>query len=226
MTRPSPSLDHPLRVFLSDNHAVLREGLQLLVNAQADMQVIGHAASGREAVERVCHSRPDVVVMDVSMPDLDGTVATELIRKACPQVRVLGLTRHSEESYLRRFLKAGASGYVLKRAAADELIQAIRVVAAGGTYIDSTMAPALVEKAVGLDARVTSGELTPRETDVVRRIARGFSNREIAADLGISVKTVEYHKSRAVEKHRFQGRADIVRYAIARGWLQDDDMTA
>jgi DNA-binding NarL/FixJ family response regulator len=215
-----------LRILLADDHAVLREGLRLLVNAERDMSVVGEAGGGREAVRQTKERRPDIVVMDISMPDLDGVAATEQIRQVNPQVRVLVLTRHGDQGYLRRLLRAGASGYVIKKTAADELINAIRVVAAGGTYLDPSLAGDLVESLVGQSAAATvtpRGELTRREVEVLHLIAWGQSNKEVAAQLGIGVKTVEYHKANATKKLRLRSRTDIVRYALAQGWLQEDE---
>jgi len=215
-----------LRVFLADDHVVLLDGLKMLINSQSDMEVVGQAGGGREAVRRVKDCQPDVVVIDVSMPDLGGAEATEQILKVRPQVRVLALTRHSDQGYLRRLLSAGATGYVLKKTAADELISAIRIVASGRTYIDPTLAGTFMENLLG---RATSaqterplGELTEREEEVLRLIAWGLSNKEIASQLGVSVKTVEFHKARSAEKLRLRSRTDILRYALAQGWLQED----
>jgi len=215
-----------LRVFLADDHVVLLDGLKMLINSQSDMEVVGQAGGGREAVRRVKDCQPDVVVIDVSMPDLGGAEATEQILKVRPQVRVLALTRHSDQGYLRRLLSAGATGYVLKKTAADELISAIRIVASGRTYIDPTLAGTFMENLLG---RATSaqterplGELTEREEEVLRLIAWGLSNKEIASQLGVSVKTVEYHKARSTEKLQLRSRTDILRYALAQGWLQED----
>jgi two-component system response regulator NreC len=215
-----------LRVFLADDHVVLLDGLKMLINSQSDMEVVGQAGGGREALRRLKDCQPDVIVIDVSMPDLGGAEATEQILKVRPQVRVLALTRHSDQGYLRRLLSAGATGYVLKKTAADELISAIRIVASGRTYIDPTLTGTFMENFLG---RATSaqterppGELTEREEEVLRLIAWGLSNKEIAAQLGVSVKTVEYHKARSAEKLRLRSRTDILRYALAQGWLQED----
>lgn len=216
-----------LRVLLVDDHAVLRAGLKLLINAQTDMTVVGEAGSGQEAIRQTKEHQPDIIVMDISLPDLSGAEATEQIKQAAAQVRVLALTRHSDQGYLRRLLRAGASGYVLKKTAADELINAIHIVAAGGTYLDPSVVGELVESFVGraatTDASQTLSELTEREAQVLRLIAWGHSNKEIASQLGISVKTVEYHKAHASEKLGLHSRTDILRYALAQGWLQDDE---
>ncbi len=216
-----------IRVMLVDDHAMLRAGLQMAVNSQADMEVVGQAANGREALDRARACRPDVVLMDISLPDVGGAEVTELIRQELPAVRVVAFTRHGDPSYLRRMLQAGASGYMLKNADASALLQAIRVVAAGGAYIDPVLAGSLVE--TGASRGIGGGgappalvELTARERDVLRLIAWGRSNKEIATQFGISVKTVEYYKAQATEKLQLHTRTDIVRYALAQGWLRSD----
>jgi DNA-binding NarL/FixJ family response regulator len=213
-----------LRVFLADDHAVVREGLKALVNAQPDMEVMGEAADGEAACAAVLQLLPDVVVLDVSMPGLSGAGAAARMRQECPQVKVLALTVHEDRGYLRQLLEAGAVGYVLKRAAAEELIRAIRTVAAGGVYLDPAMAGKVVggfvRKPSGKDVTV-EGELSDRESTVVRLIAAGHSNKEIAGQLEISVKTVETYKTRSLEKLGLHSRADLVRYALQRGWLHE-----
>lgn len=214
----------PLRVVLADDHAVVREGLKALINGQMDMIVVGEAADGEEACQAALALAPHVLVIDLSMPTLSGAEAAARIRRESPGVRVLALTVHEERVYLTQLLRAGASGYVLKRAAAAELVRAIRAVAAGGTYIDPSMAGSLVEGYLdGQDAATqpTGGSLSERERDVLMRIARGFSNKEIAGELGLSVKTVETYKGRMAEKLGLRSRAEIVRYAAQQGWLGD-----
>ena len=215
---------HKLRIVLADDHAILREGLAMLIGAQADMEVVGQAANGREAVQLAKTLNPDIVVMDVSMPELGGAEASEQIRDNCPSVRVLALTRHADQGYLRRLLQAGASGYVLKKSAADALISALRVVAGGGTYLEPTLAGAVVERALGSPGKVRQDRdfLTLREEEVLRWIAWGRSNKEIAASLAISIKTVESYKASATQKLQLRNRSDIMRYALTRGWLAED----
>jgi len=173
----------------------------------------------------VLELRPDVVVMDVSMPGVGGAQAAERIRRECPGVKVLALTVHEDKGYLRQLLAAGAAGYVLKRAAAEELVRAIRAVAAGGVYLD----PALAGKVVRGFVRQSPGEdtaaggvLSDREVEVVRLTAAGHSNKEVASRLDLSVKTVETYKARALDKLGLETRADLVRYALQRGWLQGE----
>ena len=212
-----------IRVLLADDHAVVREGLKALINAQPGMEVVGEAADGPVAVELTSELDPDVVVVDVSMPGLNGAQVTARLRKTCPDRKVLALTVHEDKSYLRLLLEAGAAGYVLKRAAAAELVQAIRAVAAGGTYLDPTMAGSVVDDFVHPAERrdTPAVELSERETEVVRLIALGYSNKEIASQLGLSVKTIETYKTRSMEKLCMRNRVDIIKYAVRRGWLYD-----
>lgn len=212
-----------LRVVLADDHEVVRSGLRALVDGTPGMSVVGEARDGAEACIRACELNPDVVVMDVSMPRLDGAEATERLRKECPGVRVLALTMHEDRGHLTRLLQAGASGYLLKRAAADELVRAIQVVAAGGTYVDPLLAGSVLTGAVpGRRHPEGSPErLSDREEDVLRRIAWGASNKKIAADLGISVKTVETYKARVADKLGLRSRTEMVRYAVQQGWLAE-----
>jgi DNA-binding NarL/FixJ family response regulator len=211
-----------IRVMLADDHTVVREGLKALIIAQSDMEVVGEASNGRLACKLASELKPDVVVMDVSMPELGGAEATEVIRRENPSVRVLALTIHEIDGYLRRLLEAGASGYILKRAAAEELIRAIRQVAAGGVCIEPTLASRVVAGFVGTPGRHAGdeSELTEREAQVVQLLARGHINREIADRLDLSIKTVEVHKARALEKLGLRTRAELVRYALRRGWLE------
>ena len=213
-----------LRIVLADDHEMLREGLRTLINSQADMEVAGEAENGRIAVSLAERLEPDVVVMDISLPELNGFEATAGLTQSRPQIKILALTRHADDGYLKQFFQAGARGYVLKNSAAGELIRAIRQVVAGNTYVDPKMTQHVVESAVGRrplsgpDVRKT---LTRREEDVLRETARGYANKEIAARLRISVKTVETHKSRAMQKMGMTSRIDIVRYGRLQGWLDD-----
>lgn len=213
-----------LRVFLADDHGVVREGLKVLVNSQRDMEVVGEAADGRAARDRLQRCQIDVAVIDLSMPGINGMHLTEWVTKACPDVRVVVLTVHEEIAYLKRLLQAGAKGYVLKRAAADELIHALRKVCRGEIYLDPSVAGRLVDRQLGAEAamkpEVQQRPLTNREVEVARLIAQGYSNKEVAARLHISVKTVETHKARLMEKLGIESRVELVRYAMDEGWLQ------
>lgn len=214
-----------LRIFLADDHVVVREGLKVLINAQSDMEVVGEAGNGRDALRKTRDCRPDLIIMDVSMPELNGAAATEQLKRERPEIRVLALSVHEDKSYLRKLLEAGASGYMLKRAAAAEVIQAIRTVAGGGMYLDPQMAGKVVDSFVRkppLRGEIAGSELSDRETEVVRLIAQGYTNKEIATRLELSVKTVETYKARSMEKLGLDSRAEIVRYALEQGWLQGE----
>jgi len=213
-----------LRIILADDHTILRQGLRALIDSQPDMEVADEAADGVEALEKARTVLPDVVIMDIGMPKMDGAQATEFLKRELPQIKVLALTVQEDTSYLSQMLKANASGYVLKRAAADELIKAIRIVAAGGHYLD----PELTTRFVANHFAPQQDEvedlhppLSKREQDVMRLIAWGYTNKEIAATLKISVKTVETYKARLMVKLDLRSRVDIVRYALRHGWLDE-----
>jgi DNA-binding NarL/FixJ family response regulator len=210
-----------LRIVLADDHVVVRAGLKALINGQPDMIVIGESSDGTEVLAQVEQTQPDVVVMDLSMPRLSGAEATRQLHVRYPQIRVLMLSVHEDATYLRRVLEAGATGYVLKRAAAESLIAAIRQVAAGQVYLDPALGATLVHSMVGGEVRAVGepANLSERETLVLRLIAYGYSNKEIARQLHLSVKTVETYKARALEKLGISSRVEIVRYAATRGWL-------
>lgn len=214
-----------LRVFLADDHMVVREGLKALVNAQPDMHVVGEADNGVAAWQSAKELKPDVVVMDVSMPEMSGAEATERLRQECPQVKVLALTFYEDKSYLRQMIEAGATGYVLKRAVMEELVHAVRTVAAGGSYLDPTLAGNVISSYFNQDpsdGKASGGDLSERESQVLRLIAWGYSNKEIGWKLNISVKTVDTYKLRLMEKLNLRSRTDIVRYALRQGMLQDE----
>ncbi len=214
-----------LRVLLADDHAVVREGLKALINAQPDMEVVGEAADGAETVTQARALLPDVLVVDVSMPEMTGAQATAALTAERPALKVLALTVHQDTSYLRSLLEARASGYILKRAAAHELVHAIRTVAAGGTYLDPTLAGKVVSSFVRTGSRALpdgpEGVLSEREEQVLRLVAQGYSNKEIAARLEVGIKSIESYKARASQKLGFSGRADIINYALQKGWLQE-----
>ena len=213
-----------LRIFLADDHRVVREGLKLLINSQPDMEVIGEADDGPATIQAVIHLTPDIIVLDITMPELNGDHTTQQLKQIDPNIKVVALSVHEDKSYLRRLLQAGASGYVLKRATAEELINAIRIVAQGGVYLDPSLAGKVVTSFLqNPSPKSAKGEntLSLRESEVMRLIAQGHSNKEIASHLDISVKTVETYKARAMEKTGLHSRADIVRYAVQRGWLQE-----
>ena len=211
-----------LRIMLADDHETVREGLKMIVNSQDDMEVVGFAADGSEAVTRAQELLPDVLVMDISMPKLNGLKATQKLNQVCPQVKVLTLSRHTDDGYIRELLGAGAWAYVLKQSAPSELIHAIRAVAAGGKYIDPKLAAKVMGSYSDRGMRgEVKGSLTDRESEVLRLIALGYSNKEIAASLSLSVKTIEVHKANAMRKLNITSRIDLVKYAIFQGWLQE-----
>jgi two-component system response regulator NreC len=212
----------PVRVLLADDHGVVRAGLKLLLTAQPDIEVIGEADDGLAAWEQTCALQPDILVLDVAMPGLSGIEVQARVQAACPAVKVVFLTMHEDPQYLHQLLQVGAAGCVLKRAAAQELIQAIRAVAAGGIYLDPTLTAQVLQHYRQAPAPAPPAEvvaLSAREEAVLRRIAAGYSNKEIAVQLSLSVKTVETYKARLLDKLGLTTRAEIVRYAAQRGWL-------
>ncbi len=206
-----------------DDHAVVRRGLRDVLEQAGDIKVVAEAGDGSEAVSLACEHRPDVVVVDVSMPEIDGAEATKLIRERCPEVSVVALTMHDDRVHLYRMLEVGAAGYVLKRSAPAELIRAIRTVAAGRTYVDPSLAGVVLQRnAHGRGAAPSPETLSPREEEVLRLVAWGYSNKAIGKKLGISPRTVETYRSRVAEKLGIQSRDEVVRYAVSRGWLSGD----
>lgn len=211
-----------VRVFLVDDHEIVRSGLKALVDAQPDMSVVGEAAEGLAGARGVAAVLPDVVVMDLAMPVLGGVEATERIKASSPEVKVLALTAREERSYIDLLMAAGASGYVLKRSAAEDLVRAIRAIAAGGVYLDPAMAALALSALRPASEQAAASRLSEREAEVLRRIAEGHAVKDIAAMMSISPRTLETYRSRAMEKLSLKTRADIVRYALQRGWLKSD----
>jgi DNA-binding NarL/FixJ family response regulator len=214
-TRSPP---HPIRLLLAEDHETVREALRLLLDAQADMRVVAEAGSGRAAVERARAVRPDVVVLDLAMPDMTGLAAARALKDADPPVPIVALTRHSDEAYVQELLAAGAAAYVLKQSASSELLRAIRTAASGGRYIDPSLPPLTTPER---RRRADSPVITEREAEVLRLMAVGHGNKDIAVALRIAVKTVEVHKANAMRKLALRGRTDVIRYAVLNGWLQD-----
>jgi two-component system response regulator NreC len=209
------------RVIIADDHVIVRDGLVLLINAQLDMLVVGVAGDGRELIEKLRTCDANVVVMDVSMPKMNGIEATALLAQQCPEIKVVALSRHSEAAYVRQLMQAGARGYVLKQADSSELLAAIRTVQSGSIYLDSTLAGRVAGQLTPSTPRGEAPrvELSERETAVMQLIAQGYSNKEIATQLYISTKTVETYKARAMEKLRLSSRVALLRYALQQGWL-------
>lgn len=203
----------------------MREGLKALIEAQPDLEVVGEAQDGQQVLDLAGPLRPQVVVMDLSMPRLNGLQATEQLKRRSPRLKVLALTVHDDESYLQQLVAAGASGYVLKRSASDALVHAIRTVAAGGVWFDPALAERnLVSQLARFQApgRGRTAKPSPREEAVLRLTAWGHTNKEIAAELGVSMKSVETYKTRLCQKLGLRNRTEIVRYALRQGWLKEE----
>jgi two-component system response regulator NreC len=213
-----------IRILLADDHTVLRSGLRALLSAQADLDVVGEAAEGGEALRLAQALTPDVVVMDIGMPGVSGIDATARIRRVLPSTRVLILSMHDDQGYLRQALRAGASGYVLKKAADTELLAAIRAAARGEIFLDPSLARGLVEDVVLPKAQEPEiPALSEREREVLHLLARGHTNQQVADHLCIGVKSVETYKARLMDKLGLKGRAELVRYALTHGLLKDTD---
>ena len=218
-----PEMGTRLRILVADDHATVRQGLKLLIESQSDMTVVGEAADGNRVLEQADALKPDIVVMDISMPGMNGLVATRRLKRVQPDTAIVALTRHEDDKYLEELLRAGASGYVLKQSAPAEFLQAIRAVAAGGVYLDPAMSSRIADGLLDRDraAGRAPGPISDRESAVLRLIAIGYSNKEVATQLEISVKTVEVHKANAMRKLGLTGRVDVVRYAVLQGWMYD-----
>jgi len=215
---------NPTRILIAEDHATIREGLKLLINSQSDMEVVGEAGDGLSAQQLAQELNPDLIVMDVSMPQVNGLQATTELARQQPGVKVLILTRHSDSGYLQQLLAAGAAGYVLKQSPPEELLRAIRSVAAGSNYLDPQVTGQLLQGYSGRSATALVAGLEPlseREQEVLRLIAWGYSNKEIAVRLKLSVKTIEAHKANSLRKLGLSSRIDIVRFALLQGWLKE-----
>ncbi|MGH9240010.1 MAG: response regulator [Vicinamibacterales bacterium] len=211
-----------IRVLLAEDHETVRHGLKLLINGQTDMEVVGEAGDGRVAVERAGTLQPNVAVVDVSMPQMNGLAATKAIRESTPGTAVVALTRYDDEAYVQELLNAGALGYVLKQSPSAELVDAVRAAASGRRYLDRRLAARVAGDILSSRRRrAAPPAITDRESEVLRLMALGHSNKEIAELLFLSVKTIEVHKANAMRKLGLAGRTDVVRYALLQGWLRD-----
>jgi two-component system response regulator NreC len=212
-----------IRLLLVDDHAVVRSGLKMLLENERDVEIIGEASSAAEAIESAVRLKPDVILMDIGLPDLSGIDATREIKKRVPEVAIVALTIHEDEEYFFKMLESGASGYVPKRAAPEELLTAIRAAANGQVYLYPSLAKLLVRdfldggRATG---QQTTSDLTDREQEVLTYLAEGASNEEIAASLVISPKTVARHRENIMRKLNLHSRAELVRYAIRKGIIK------
>lgn len=213
-----------IRVLVADDHAIVREGVRMILGQEPDIEVVGEAGDGQQALDLVATVHPQVVIMDISMPGVGGIEATQRLKATHPEVQVLALTMHEDETYVFQLLRAGAAGYVLKRAAAQDLVQAVRAAARGEAFLYPSIARKVVEDYL---KRVESGEererydgLTTREKEILTLIAQGLSNQQIAEKLFISIKTVQTHRAHILEKLGLHDRTELVRYAIRKGLIQ------
>jgi two-component system, NarL family, response regulator NreC len=212
-----------------DDHAILRAGLRMLVNAQADMEVVSEAPDGEKAIQEVREAKPDVTLLDLTMPRVGGMKALQEIAQNCRETRVLVLTMHDDPAYLRSALAAGASGYLLKRAVDAELIAAIRAVHRGGIFVDPRLASFLVEDVLAKKGKKTGPTqpikiLSDRELQVLRLVARGYTSAQIAKQIAVGVKTVETYRSRFAEKLGLRTRSDVIRFAVQMGLLTPETL--
>ncbi len=211
------------RIVLADDHPIVLDGLRNLIRAEQDFELVGEAASGLSALKIIREQRPDVAVLDISMPELNGIVLSRRLAREMPDLRLLVLTLHEDRAYLNQAIEAGVRGYVLKRSAVENLVQAIRAVMVGGLYIDPAIVGRVFEsKQVNkrlLARKGVSPALTDREADVLKMAALGFTNKEIASRLDVGVKSIETYKARGLEKLGLKTRAELVRYASGQGWL-------
>jgi DNA-binding NarL/FixJ family response regulator len=211
-----------IRVVLAEDHETVRHGLRLLINSQEDMEVVGEAADGAAAIACAEKLLPRVLVLDVSMPVMNGLQATRALAQHA-DIAVLALTRYNDDAYVKEMLGAGAAGYVLKQSATGELLRAIRAVARGTRYLDPRLGRPVTGEYLNRASPKSKSRptISERESDVLKRMAQGYSNKEIAGAMEISVKTVEVHKANAMRKLGLRGRTDVVRYALLQGWLTD-----
>jgi DNA-binding NarL/FixJ family response regulator len=214
----------PATILLADDHAVLRAGLRLLLDAQPDLRVVGEASEGGAALSLAAQLQPDLILLDVNMPALNGLEALPLLRKAAPRARVLILTMHDDESYLKQALRAGAAGYALKKAADSELISAVRAVMRGEVYVHPSLTKTLLTDFLPADSAAADpwDSLSDREQEVLKLVARGHTAAAIAAKLGLSAKTVETYRARGLEKLGLRSRAALVQFALTRGMLAEN----
>ncbi|HLI89311.1 MAG TPA: response regulator transcription factor [Ktedonobacteraceae bacterium] len=214
-----------IRILLADDHTILRAGLKMMLNAQPDMEVVGEAQDGRQALQEAQRLQPDIILMDITMPDMNGIEATKQIKKELPDVKVLILTMHEHEEYVFQALRAGASGYMLKEAADTDLISALRIIQSGQFYLSPAAQSVMVGDYL---QRVRTGEekdsyssLTEREREILKLVAEGYTNNQIAERLVISPKTVDTHRTHIMDKLNLHSRAELVKYAMRRGLLED-----
>jgi len=212
-----------IKLLMVDDHEIVRAGLRMLLQAQPDIQIVGEADNGRDAVAKARELQPDIVLMDISLPDIDGFEATRQIKRALPNIAILALTMHESDEYFFKMLNAGASGYVPKKAAPTDLVTAIHMIHEGGVFLYPALAKSLVRDYMGraseTGAKEALGGLTDREQEVLKLIADGLTNQEIGTRLTISVKTVERHRANIMGKLNLHSRTELVKYAIRKGLI-------
>ena len=224
-----PTRRQKIRVMIADDHAILRAGLRMLVDAQADMEVVSEAPDGEQAIQTARQTKPDVALLDITMPRVGGLKALQEMARDCRETRVLVLTMHDDPAYLRWALAAGASGYLLKRAVDSELIAAIRAVHRGGIFVDPRLASILVQDVLEKKSEKARSArpvniLSKRELQVLRLVARGYTSAAIAKQIFVGVKTIETYRSRIAEKLGLRTRSDVVRFAVQAGLLTAESM--
>jgi two-component system response regulator NreC len=212
-----------MKIMLVDDHEIVRAGLRMLLQTQSDMEIVAEASSGAEALELIQGCQPDVILMDVSMEEMNGIEATQKLKSCCPNVSILALTIHEEDEYFFQMLSAGASGYIPKRAAPEDLLQAIHTVYKGEVFLHSSVASVLVKDFLDRGGSPTIkaeiSNLTEREQEVLTLIAEGLTNKQIGEQLGISPKTVARHRDNITQKLKLSSRAELTRYAIQKGLI-------
>jgi len=223
-----------IQVVIADDHDILRQGLKLLLETQPDIKVVGEARTGEEAIEQALHHTPDVIVLDISMPKVDGFQACQAIRQQCPQIQVLVLTMHETEEYFLQALRMGAAGYMVKRAAPSELCTAVRATAHGGTFLYPDLAKALVRAYLDQAAQPSPlhqspqspqdklAILTPREIEVLKLVAAGYTSQEIADQLVVSIKTIQAHRANTMDKLELRDITQLVRFAVKHGLIPSE----
>jgi two-component system response regulator NreC len=224
-----PARAPKIRVMIADDHAILRAGLRMLVDAQADMEVVSEAPDGEKAAQTARETKPNVALLDLTMPRIGGMKALEKLAKDCPEIRVLVLTMHDDPAYLRSALAAGASGYLLKRAVDAELLAAIRAVHRGGIFVDPRLASVLVQDVLAKKNSKHGSKrqvdiLSRRELQVLRLVARGFTSAQIAKQIFVGVKTIETYRARLTQKLGLRTRSDVIRFAVQTGLLTPESL--
>lgn len=219
-------MENKLRILIAEDHISVREGFRFIIESQADMEVVGEAGDGRTCIEMARELKPDIVLMDISMPKLNGLKAAAKLKRIAPEIKILTLTRHTDSAFLHELLQAGVSGYVLKQSTSEEIIRALRAIARGDNYLDPAITGKIFSDYTENQNRLrgeTSGiPLTEKESEVLRHIALGYSNQEIADKMSVSVKTIESQKANSLKKLGMHSRKDIIRYAILQGWMQEN----